>query len=317
MAEDREIKEKETSDVPSIILEENPQWEVNIFYGFLHNKSFPQNRVYIFNMDVYKPLEALLTEGAPKGEDEEKEVIGNYLAKLREDKKDNIQPFIETAKKELGEEKTNKALKELASLMDYQWEEGFPGYRAVPVLLPFSLYGENVFYYSMIGIALGGQQDDLIFTAIHEISHMMFHELVQKYFPQILAQGSSDDALFYLKEILAPVLMNQRGIRDQIGSERYGKEYLGNPDLGPLHVVAEDFRKKVQITRYFQSLYERMRYEEHKSFKEILETMINLVTPLDGEFTKRRELWNKYGYSLFKNKAILKEYIESMIVANH
>lgn len=320
MAEEAKFKATKTTEIPSITLEENPEEEANIFYDFLHSKDFPQHRVHIFNIDAYKPLKVLLTEGPPKSDDEEKQIIRQYLAELREDKKDQIQPFIDRAKKELGEEKTQNALKELASLMDYQWEEGFPGYRVVPVLLPFSPYGENVFYFSMIGIALGKKQDDLTFVAIHEISHMMFHGLVQKYFPQISSQESLSDALFYLKEVLAPVLMNQKPLADQIDSSRYyGKEqkgYIGNDDLYQMYVSPGDSGEKIQISKYFQSLYEKMRHQENKSFKEILETMINLVTHLEGELTKRRNLWNKYGHGIFKNEAILKEYAEPMIVAN-
>ena len=55
-----------------------------------------------------------------------------------------------------------------------------------------------------------------------------------------------------------------------------------------MFVKASDSEEKIQITRYYQGLYERMRYDSHKPFKEILGTMIELITPLEGEITKRR-----------------------------
>lgn len=294
--------------IPPIFIDEDLQAEVEIFYRSLHDKSTPWMKKRIFDINDFLPLKEALESDDIKSEDQEKQIIADFLSRYREQHKDQIKDFIEYSRQELGE-KSAPALKELASLMDYKWPENFPGYKVIPVLLPFSPFGENVFFFSILDAAQKVKQNNLLNVAIHEISHMILFDLLEKYHlgkPNF--EHSSCISIDYLKEILAPVLMVQPPLKKLLNLSEFPGGYLENDELIQLYIKDANSSEDIQIIKYFQKFYSKLRYTEHKTFQEILEVMFGLFTTLEGDLTKRTELWNKYHYRIFKEEALLEEY---------
>lgn len=306
--EEGRLKEVNQLNIPPIFIDENPKEEVKIFFKSLHNKNYPWMRRMILGIDDFQPLKVALEAEDIHSKEQEKEVIGDFLKGFRDKNQDQIQVFIEHSKQEL-ENKSEKALEELALLMDYQWTEDFPGYRVVPVLLPFSPFGENVFFFSILDAAQKVKQNNLLNVAIHEISHMILFDLLEKYHlgkPNF--EHSSCISIDYLKEILAPVLMVQPPLKKLLNLSEFPGGYLENDELIQLYIKDANSSEDIQIIKYFQKFYSKLRYTEHKTFQEILEVMFGLFTTLEGDLTKRTELWNKYHYRIFKEEALLEEY---------
>jgi len=314
MTEDPNNPPKETTrlNIPEITLEESLEAEVDIFYHSLHNQYRPWQRKLILSFRDFRPLKESLEAMPAKDEAEEKRILSEFLKQCRDRNKDQIEPFISRSRQEVSN-KSGEALKELAQLMDYNWPENFPGYKVVPVLLPFNPFGKNIFYYSILKITQGVDQKDLLEVAIHEISHMVFFEILERLrLSSNNFSGPKNIPIDYLKEILAPVLMNQPPLRRLLDLSRYPEGYTGNPDLGPMFVTVGNSGERTQISRYFQQLYERMRYQEHKTFPEIVGAMVKIIMPLEAELLKRRDLWNEYQHKIFKNQALLDRHSEPM-----
>lgn len=314
MINDQEIKETKNQFIPPIILEENPQEEVELFHRGLHvdlyDSKHPWQRDQILR--AFPDLHQMITTN-PQNEEQ---ILKDYLQKYHQEHQDKIGPVVEKTKTELTK-KSVEALSELAQLMDYKWAEESPEYKVIPVLLPYSPFGDNVFFYSILAAVNGHPQNDALFVATHEISHMLFFEILKKQhvdmFSYSLNQMHYPLAVDYLKEILAPVLMKQPTLKKYLDFSMYPLDqwpdgYIGNDNLIQMYVTTEDMGEKMQITKYFQQLYEKMRYQENKPFSEIVEEMLRLVSPLEDELAKKRALWNKHQNGIFKDEKLLAEY---------
>lgn len=289
------------SKVPKIVIEKDLHSEVDIFYWALHNDSSPWQRKSIFGFFKSSPLLQQLSDN--KSRKEEKEIIEQFLQDLHQTFDVQVNSFLETSNLEL-EQKSDQALVELANLMDYKWPKDQPNIKVVPVFLPFSPFGPNIFFFSVVSLINNSKQHSLLSIAVHEISHMIFLKIVD----QKLLEKGYIPAIDFLKEILAPVFMNQPSLKKLIDLRSWPKGYFGNTDLEQVYVLVGKSKKKEQIGRYFQRLYEEMRYEDHKTFKEILEVMVPLAFTLEKELLQKRKMWNEYGYRIFTNKKLLKEY---------
>lgn len=300
------------SHLPSIYIEECPKEEVELFYQGLHNSFRPWQRDLI--LKCFSPLKDILENTPDVDKKKEIEIIGKFLANFRKDHQQPIQNFITLAHKEL-EKKSAAALSELAKLMDYQWPGDHPNYRVVPVMLPYSPFGENVFFYGMLGAAWGKQKMGILFNSIHEISHMIFYEVLKKTHPELVNLQDSDTssiAIDDLKEILAPVLINQPQINKFLNLSNFKKGYMGNPYLEKMYVIKDGWEKKAQISKYFQQLFEQMKYQEQKSFPEIVEEIVKLILPLEAELRKRRDIWNKHQDNILQNEELLEKYSQPL-----
>lgn len=307
MDADRQQKGQSSTHIPQIIVDINPQEELGEFYWALHHKHLPILRKHILNHEYFSQLKVDLESTSIKSEIQEKEVIFEFLTKAHDRDKEGIKGFINLSKKDL-EEKSQGMLTELALLMDYKWPKHSPNYRVVPVLLPFSPFGQDVFYFSILGAAQGKEQKSILEVSVHEISHMILFEILKKLHPKRSENYNHNNiSPFYLKEILAPVLMNQPTLRELLNLNGYPEDYLGNDDLEGIY-VAEKGGNEIQITRYFQALYEQLRNEEGKPFEDILDVMIKQVSPLESELAKKRNLWNKNSWKVFTDPEISKVY---------
>lgn len=313
MDQDHENREPRDKYIPPIFIDEDPNAEVEVFYRGLHNKKYVWMRGTILGVDDFQPLRQPLESDKSLDENQEKQIIGDFLRDYRSQYQEQINNFVDSCRREL-EENAQPALAGLAKLMDYEWPEDSEGYRVVPVLLPYSPFGDNIFFYSILGAVWGKQQpSDLLFTSIHEISHMMMYEILERSHPDLVSRQDHvqlNISVDYLKEILAPVLMNQPSLSKFYDLSRYEKGYMGNPDIEKMYVISEGLDEKVQISRYFQQIFEKMKYQEHKSFPEILNYMVQIALPLEAEFKKRWDLWGEHHWELFDSPELLEEYTQ-------
>lgn len=285
-------------NIPTISIEYNLDEEVEQFLKFLHHPLYIQSRKNICR--TFPKLEELLGD---KKEGEEKKVLREFIQKYRLKRHDRIDNFMRNSQELLSKNAKN-VLQELGLLMDYEWSKNFPGYKIVPVILPFTPYNyeKKTWYFSMIRAAQGVEQKDVLLVAVHEISHMIFYD----YLRELGINWSAGDdpekiAYEYLKEILAPVIMNQKSLARYLNLDFYEGGYFGNPDIAFIFVRSSKNGEVLRISRYFQSIYEDLKYKKGESFLEILKVMINLILSIKEELRKKRQLWNQYGLDIFQN----------------
>jgi hypothetical protein len=159
-------------NLPKIVIKENLRQEVNVFLNFLHHPYYPQHRNLIFR--VFPELKLLL-----KNKKDEKKIVRKFIIDFRENHKDKINQIIKQSKVVI-KNKGPLALKALANLMDYDWTKPTT-YTAIPTILPHSPFGDNVFYFSILKQINKGKSDrDVLYIAIHEISHFIFLIILKK-----------------------------------------------------------------------------------------------------------------------------------------
>lgn len=286
-------------NIPKIILEENIDLdrETNLFLSFLHHPYYIQNRSFIFQ--IFPELKRLLEK-----QDEKKQIIKSFISKLYSDNKKEIRKIIQK-NKNLLKKKSKPSLMALLEIMDYQYDKPIV-YKAIPTILPFSPFEDDVFYFSILGEIKDRADKNILTIGIHEISHfILFNQLkkIEKTKDLILP----DDLKNYLKETLAVVILNQKSLCDILDL----KNYKGNPEIQNLRIEELDSSIKT-LTDFLNEYYYAIKIKEQKSFSIFLEKIINILLPITSEFIKKRMIWNKYGKKVLREPKIIKLYSESI-----
>jgi len=284
-------------NIPRIILEENidSNREVDLFLSFLHHPYYVQNRNFIFQ--VFPELEKLLGK-----QGEEKQIIKSFISKFYSDHKNKIHKIIQK-NKNLLMEKSEPSLIALLEIMDYKYDKPIV-YKAIPTILPFSPFGDNIFYFSILGEIKGKADKNILAIGIHEISHFIFLKQLKRVENKkgiIL----SDDVKNYLKEASAVLILNQKLLCNILNL----KNYKGNPEIQTLKIEKQDGSIKT-FTDFLNEYYYVVKIKGQKSFSIFLEKIINILLPIAPEFTKKRIIWNKYGKKVLKESKFIKLYSE-------
>jgi len=287
--------DKNIKNIPKIILEENIDLnrEMDLFFSFLHHPYYVQNRNFIFQ--VFPELEKLLEK-----QGEKKQIIKLFISKFYGDNKNEIQKIIQKNKNILMK-KSELSLIALFGIMDYQYEKPVV-YKAAPTILPFSPFGDDIFYFSILGEINGKADKNILTIGIHEISHFIFSDILKKIENKrdvILP----DDVKNYLKEALAVVILNQEPLCGILEL----KNYKGNPEIQNLRIEKPDGSIKT-FTDFLNECYDAIKMKKQKSFCVFLEKIISILLPIAPEFAKKRVLWNKYGKKVLKEPKIIKLY---------
>jgi len=286
--------------IPSIIIKEDLDQEVRQFLRGLHHEQFP----WLKNLISFTFPE--LVQSIKKSPDREEQLVRSFIIGYRKKHEEKIKQIIKESKL-LLDSKSEEALISLANVMDYAWPENHPGYIIIPVILPHSPYGENIIYFSLLGSVFGNKKPhDVLFISIHEISHMILHTILKEDHAEQFASLN----FHYLKEILAAVLMNQKPLKDTLGI----KEYFGNDNLHEIYTLDGD--EKVRISVFFQRLYEKLKYEKKKSFKEILSEMSQIIVSIKDELKEKKELWNKYSRKTLNGTIVPEGYDKPIKLSN-
>jgi hypothetical protein len=282
------------------IITPNAEKEIDLFNKFLNHPIFPQHRNMIFS--AFPDLQNSL-KNTPR--DEEENIVREFIFNFYKENDEKIQKIALEASVEANE-KMLPALKELAVLMDYEWKDGHPGYTAIPTILPFSPFEKDLFYFSILGELRGTKGKGVSFIGIHEISHFILFDTLASIYERNFEKELGTNLLYFLKEILAPVLMNQPTIAKILSVENYS----GNQNFKEIYILNEN-NEKVQISRYFQRFYEKAR-SENKKFTDIVKEMILLLRSIQNEIDLRQKMWNENGPKIFQDDPLLQKYSEGI-----
>ncbi|MDP3014938.1 MAG: hypothetical protein Q8N28_00725 [bacterium] len=91
---------------------------------------------------------------------------------------------------------------------------------------------------------------------------------MEKQYKKPLSQIIEATSLYFLKEILAPAIINQKPLKKMLDL----KNYLGNSLLRYLFVTTGAKKQKKQITKFFQQFYETAKYKKQKKITKYLTT---------------------------------------------
>lgn len=184
--------------------------------------------------------------------------------------------------------------------MDYKWTRSIT-YKAIPTILPFSSFGNNIFYFSILGEIKGKNDKNILFIAAHEISHFIFYDILKK--KNIIIKSLPTDFKNYFKEALTAVLLNRKPLCNILNL----RDYKGNREIHDLKIKKRD-GTIIYFTEFINEYYQAIKIKKKKSFNIFLQEILNILLPFNKEFSKKRAIWNKFGNQLFKNKKAYKIY---------
>ncbi|TRZ52531.1 hypothetical protein D4R99_02590 [bacterium] len=274
--------------------------ESSLFNKFLNHPNFPQHRNLIFS--AFPKLKELLSN---KSKEKEENIVNEFVSGFYQEHCDKIEEIGKSMKIE-ATEKLIPGVKDLAVLMDYEWSNDHPGYIAIPSILPFSPFETNVFYFSILGELRGSKGKGVAFIGVHEISHFILFDVLDSIYGEETKKELNNNLIYFLKEILAPVLMNQLPLANLLSVENY----LGNPNLKEIYILDQS-GKKIQISRYFQNIYEKEK-ADGKVFSEIVKEMVQILRSIQNEIDERQKLWNMSGGKIYQDETLLQKYSESI-----
>lgn len=81
-------------------------------------------------------------------DNQRKNVLRDCIRTFRQSNSEKIKKIEDLAKKQI-DVMGNTIIDELAKIMDYKFEQSHKGYIIVPVVLPFSPFKDNTFFYSI------------------------------------------------------------------------------------------------------------------------------------------------------------------------
>lgn len=286
--------------IPNINLKVDINEETDQFVAFLHHNKFPKNRDIIFQ---YYPDLKLMLE---KDDIDEKRVVHSFIKGKYSEYDTAIASITSETEKKIH--KYGAAiLEQLSLLMDYRWPKGHAGYIVIPTILPFSPFGKNIFYFSMVRKIKGNSEKgddnhDILPLIAHEISHMMLWDILKQNEVEGMSLNYGWTVRHFLQEILAPIIMNQEPLKNILGI----KNYLGNPYLEHLNIERASIQENMVI--YFKNIYADMKFSDKRPFWEIAKFMADELEKISATLDKKMNMWNTYGHKIVSNEQLFEEY---------
>lgn len=267
----------------------NIKSETDLFLGFLNHKDFPQNRNKI--LAAHPDLKNKL------GIYSEKKAVPLYLSELNDFYKKEFNEVLKEAARDF--KKTPFLLKILGEMMDYKWPTQ-KTYFASPTFLPFSPFRKNDFFFSVLGTIRLGERKNFNLTAVHEISHFILFDILQK-----LNICLPPAALHYLKEALTAALFNMPVMKKALKARRYE----GNPEIRPIRMV--DGSKTIILKDWIRREYIKNRRSK-KSFDEFVILIGNNFIINKAVWEQKRKFWNRHGGNILIDKRLKLIYEKSV-----
>jgi len=282
---------RKISKLPKISVKTSKKGEVKLFLKFLNHPEFPQHRQMI--LKTFPDLKVLLESSK-----NEKNAVQEFIDQFYLKNQSTIALAIHDSK--IRMKSSQKAMESLGIAMDYHWQSGID-YIAMPTILPFSPFGKNTFNFSILDRITGSGKRDILSTAIHEISHFVFLNYLKK-IEKKENISISQDTRYYAKEVLTAALFNEEPIRGVLEIV----EYKGNPDIRDIYIT-DDLKVTTTLINYTRKQYLE-NIKDGKEFKEFLINFIKTMHKISENLSKKRQIWNRFGNELYKNKAILLQY---------
>lgn len=279
--------------LPSVTIKKfRPGEEAELFFRFMNNPYFPTHRRFIIR--AFPELRSTLRE-----QRNEKEAVQNFIRFFYKKNAKNISAANVKSGKRLARN-SKKALRALSEIMEYKWKDK-TRYYATPTILPFSPFKDNRFYFSILGIITEKNEDDALRTAIHEISHFIFFNILREIESEKKIRLGCD-AMHYLKEGLTAVLLNKEPLRHILKL----KNYKGNPEIRELYIKPPR-GKTVGFSKYIDNIC-AVSKTKHQPFANAIRELVVIAHHNEPVFTRKRTLWNRYDKYIFNNPKLLSRY---------
>jgi hypothetical protein len=285
--------------LPKIELKSSPEAEVGLFLKFLHHDFHKQQKNIILNSfpELKNDLDNI-------GDRKEEDIIKNFVLNFYDQNTNKITSIIENDTQSLSQ-KGETILNALGNLMDDDWFERTTFY-ATPTILPFSPFEEDTFYYSILGkIRNSSTQKNVLYIAAHEISHFIFYDTLKSL---AIPNTLSKEGEHYLKEALAPAVLNEEPLKEILELENYS----GNPELHGLNLSVNG--ENIGFTEFISSYYHKHKIIDKENFSSILFALIDIMSTIDEELIAKKEIWNKYGMKMNENSEALENYKKPILL---
>lgn len=277
-------------NLPQIKVEISPDLDAKAFINFLWHPFLKQNRQMIIK--IYPEIEGMISS------DSAKEDVKKFVLNLHQQKKEQLEK-IRNEQEKIIMERGQDAFQRLGEIMDYAWENPFI-YTGYLSLLPFSPFKEDHFLYSALSQIHNAisQNKSVLVVAVHEISHVIFLNLLQK-----LRIRLSKGTKHLFKEALTAAILQDTKLSTILTYEHVDV----NPEIRELYIKKGDCVLKA--TDYlFGLLIENV--DLNKNFLEQMKELLGEFKKSDKSFGEKMDFWNKHGKSIFKDEGLLKQYQE-------
>jgi len=262
----------------SITFKQNAEKELEVFWAFINNEQNLRYRNSIFHYfpDLQERLSSI------DGDEAKREFLGKYILEFRNAKKEQLEKF-EKSQREKLEQRGELVLEKLEEIMEYK-EENNKGYDIIPVIIPFSPFKGNTFFYSVLG-SLSGKISpfgEIVFVLAHEVSHLLLFKILKNSFFEDKYKLKPNE-LYFLKEILVVPILKDNILIDILNT----KEYRGNPIISYLNVSSNDLDRP--ITQYFEDLYNNCK-KNGKTFYDFVRIAIETIKSISRELDAKNEM---------------------------
>lgn len=262
-----------------LVLKNDPERELKIFWYYINHKEDSYHRNLIFNYFV--DLEDKLT--VVNDDNHKKDVLKNCISAFRQSNSEKIKQIEDLVKTQI-DTTGNVIIDELAQLMNYKFEQNHKGYIIVPVVLPFSPFKDSTFFYSVNKLLKSADLKslDLLIVLAHEVSHFLLFDILKT---RIINEeyAISDNELYFLKEILVVLLMRDANLAIKLKTDKYE----GNMLLRYLYIKEKNNIKL--IVDYFNDLYVEYASQDY-SFDIFLMAMIKKIKSISTELMVKKEI---------------------------
>lgn len=289
------------SKIPTIIVHIDPEKDAETIWKFLNHPQFPQLRTS--NLGMHPKLK----ESVDK--ENFQEIVHEYVKSFYIEHAQEIE-LIYRQSKDLIEQSGTRAFQELSRLMNYEWETGAT-YNAYLSILTGSTFDDGIFTYSILGelYKRNDVKKSLLSVGIHEISHLIFFELLKP-----IAEKNEvvlhRDGKYFLKEVITTALLNTEPLRLILGTE----EDPGNPEIQKLYITTPQ-DTNILFVEYMKRLIMQSK-QNNVPFNTLLEQLVLNTHTIEKHLNDKRALWNKNGYAIFKDPALLEEYSKPILFGN-
>ena len=280
--------------IPKIVFIANPKKDAQLFWGFLTHTYYLDKRRHI--LATFPEL------GTRAHKKDFRNIVKKFVLDYYKKHKEEIKKIVKSNGGLIRRDGA-KSFRLLSRLMDYQWKRPIT-YHAYTTILPFSPFGNQLFYYSIIRKLEhpDWKVASVLYVGIHEISHMIFFKLLKE-IERKHKITLHKDTQYFLKEALTTALLNRR---ESMLALKKAKKEPGNPEIRELYVTDEDGTPQ-KLIDLIRKRYARCRRKK-MLFQSFLEYLVLLTRAAEKSFNVKRKMRDTYGKKILKYERLLNQY---------
>lgn len=285
--------------IPTVIVKQDIETDAKEFIKFLYRWSQEKRELIV---RTYPDLIGVVSQGEEAGQ----EYVSDFVRKQYRINQDQIEILVADMKTIIQRE-GHRVLETLGSVMEYSWPNDNINYIIIPTLLPFSPLQKNIFFFSLErflrtkAISVAGNYGMTAVLA-HEVSHFIFLDLLNS-MPDTVKTKCDKTIIYFAKEILAPIVMNETRMNDVLSLSDYG----GNPLLK--HITIKHKGREENIVTFFQAEYTQ-KYLNEGTFKDFVLFLLETLLNIHQKIHERHVLWDANGSKILSDTELRKQYCE-------